>query len=79
MPKNKRTLTADQQYLDIVSTFAVDLLSMNSIDEIIWHAAKNVVAKLGFDDVVIYLFDDKKNTLVQAATYGNKNPKEYGY
>jgi len=77
MSKNNRTLTADQQYLDIVSTFAVDLLSMNSIDEIIWHAAKNVVAKLGFDDVVIYLFDDKKNTLVQAATFGNKNPKEY--
>lgn len=77
MHSKNRVTTVEQQYLDIVSTFAVDLLSMNSIDEIIWHAAKKVVSKLGFDDVVIYLFDEKKNKLIQAATFGNKNPKEY--
>lgn len=77
MHSNNSATTVEQQYLDVVSTFAVDLLSMNSIDEIIWHAAKNVVAKLGFDDVVIYLFDEKKSKLIQAATFGNKNPKEY--
>lgn len=74
---NKSTIAEKKQYLDIVSTFAVDLLSMNSIDEIIWHAAKKVVAQLGFEDVVIYLFDENKNKLIQAATFGNKNPKEY--
>ncbi|MBL4941860.1 MAG: bifunctional diguanylate cyclase/phosphodiesterase [Colwellia sp.] len=77
MQKKNRTTTTNQPYLDIVSTFAVDLLSMNSIDEIIWHAARNVVAKLGFEDVVIYLFDEQKNKLVQSATFGHKNPKEY--
>ncbi|RHW76668.1 EAL domain-containing protein [Colwellia sp. RSH04] len=69
-------LPTEQSYLNIVSSFAIDLLGMNTIDEIVWHAAKNVVAQLGFEDVVIYLFNDKRNTLIQAATYGNKNPFE---
>jgi len=73
--KNK-ILPNEQDYLNIVSSFAIDLLSMNTIDEIIWHAAKNVVAKLGFEDVVIYLYNDRKKKLIQAATYGNKNPCE---
>jgi len=77
MHSNNKTAAAEQKYLDIISTFAVDLLSMNSIDDIIWHAARNVVAKLGFDDVVIYLFDEEKQKLIQAAAFGNKNPKEY--
>lgn len=77
MYSSSREVSTDKQYLDVVTTFAVDLLSMNSTEEIIWHAARNVVAKLGFDDVVIYLFDEKKQKLVQAATFGNKNPKEY--
>lgn len=76
---NSKTLSVstEREHLNIVSEFAVDLLSMNSVKEIIWHAAKNTVAKLGFDDVVIYLYDDKKQRLVQAATYGNKNPCEH--
>jgi len=77
MGTNKNVISTQQKYLTIVSTFAVDLLSMNSVNEIVWHAAKNVVAQLGFDDVVIYLFDEKKQKLVQAATFGNKNPSEY--
>lgn len=77
MYSSSREVSINKQYLDVVTTFAVDLLSMNSTEDIIWHAARNVVAKLGFDDVVIYLFDEKKQKLVQAATFGNKNPKEY--
>jgi len=77
MGLNKNVLSTEQQYLAIVSAFAVDLLSMNSVKDIVWHAARNVVARLGFDDVVIYLFDEKKQMLIQTACYGNKNPSEY--
>jgi len=77
MGSNKNLVSTEQKYLTIVSSFAVDLLSMNSVNEIVWHAAKNVVAQLGFDDVVIYLFDEKKQKLIQRATFGNKNPREY--
>jgi len=77
MGLNKTLISKQQKYLTIVSTFAVDLLSMNSVNDIVWHAAKNVVAQLGFDDVVIYLFNEQKNKLIQAASYGNKNPCEY--
>jgi diguanylate cyclase (GGDEF)-like protein len=77
MAANKNVVSIEQKYLTIVSTFAVDLLSMNSVGEIVWHAAKNVVAQLGFDDVVIYIFDEKKQKLIQTATFGNKNLGEY--
>jgi len=77
MGSDKNLISIEQKYLTIVSTFAVDLLSMNSVGEIVWHAAQNVVAKLGFDDVVIYLFDEKKKKLIQTATFGNKNPSAY--
>ncbi|MCG9696780.1 GGDEF domain-containing protein [Shewanella sp. Isolate11] len=66
----------DAKYLDIVSTFAIEMLSLHEIDEILWHLARNVVAQLGFDDVVIYLLDESRDVLVQKASFGAKNPKD---
>ena len=39
--------------------------------------AKNVVAELGFIDVVIYEYDKKTKLLSQVAAHGNKSPAEY--
>jgi diguanylate cyclase (GGDEF)-like protein len=64
----------DQEYLTIVSEFAVNLLTMDSIDDILWHVTQDVIAQLGFVDAVIYLFDDKNKVLIQKATFGRKNP-----
>ena len=52
-------LKTEQQYLAIISEFAIDMLSIDSIDQVLWHTAKNVVSKLDFEDVVIYLFDKR--------------------
>lgn len=77
MPKEVVAQDQGRLYLSVISEFAVDLLKMNSVEQIVWHTAKNVVARLGFEDVVIYLFDPQTKRLVQKATYGEKNPSEY--
>ncbi|MDP2559663.1 EAL domain-containing protein [Psychrobium sp. 1_MG-2023] len=73
---NMSSSAIERHYLSVVSELAVDLVSMNRVEQILWHVAKNVVAELGFDDVVIYLFDPQTQVLNQVAAYGNKNPHE---
>ncbi|WP_394229882.1 EAL domain-containing protein [Shewanella colwelliana] len=66
----------EAKYLKIVSEFAIDMLSLNGVDNILWHLARNVVSQLGFDDVVIYLVDEQRQCLIQTASFGAKNPKD---
>jgi len=70
-------LKSENNYLTIVSQFATDLIAINTVDEILWHVARKVVAQLGFDDVVIYLLDQERGVLCQKAAFGNKNPEAY--
>lgn len=56
---------------------AITMLACASTDEVLWHLARNVVAKMGFDDVVIYMLDTERQSLTQRAAFGNKNPSEY--
>ena len=61
----------------MVSHFAIEMLSLTSEKEVVWYLARDVVAQMGFVDAVIYLYDESRKVLVQAAAYGNKNPIEY--
>ncbi|WP_448565745.1 EAL domain-containing protein [Thalassotalea ganghwensis] len=70
-------LETENNYLSIVSEFATDLLKLSTVDDVVWHTAHNVIAKFGFVDIVIYLLDEKRKILTQAAAFGNKNPSEY--
>ncbi|MCG9756679.1 EAL domain-containing protein [Shewanella insulae] len=74
MPAKVPLQDVDAKYLKIISEFAIDMLSLSGVDEILWHLAKNVVSQLGFDDVVVYLLDPERNILMQKATFGAKNP-----
>ena len=65
------------KYLDVINSFALELFSKNTVDEIVWSVAKQAVAKLGYTDCVIYLFDEKGKYLIQKAAHGNKNPKDH--
>lgn len=71
-----KSLEIERQHLAIVSQFAVEILSLNDSEDLIWHLAKNVVARLGFEDVVIYLLNSD-NALEQKAAFGNKSPEAY--
>jgi ligand-binding sensor domain-containing protein/putative methionine-R-sulfoxide reductase with GAF domain len=58
-----------------VQYFANSRYAENSVDEIIWDLARNVISRLNFEDCVVYLLDASDNMLIQKAAYGLKNPQ----
>lgn len=70
----KRNRASEAQMLRTLNTFAVDLMSIPSVEDLFWYVAQNVVGKLGFIDCVIYRADKGQNELTQAAAWGEKNP-----
>lgn len=63
--------------LEIINDFIIELTSKVDIEDIVWCIAKKVIARLGFVDCVIYLYDIEENVLVQKAAHGPKNPIEF--
>lgn len=59
-------------YLEVVSTFAALLLEAKTESDIVWSVAKHAVAKLGYEDCVVYIRTG--DTLYQRAAHGPKNP-----
>ncbi len=62
-----------QEELQALNTFAISLLQQSTVDDFLWTAARSIGELLGFEDCVIYLLEG--GNLVQAATYGTKNPR----
>lgn len=60
--------------LRTLNTFAVDVMSIRSVEDLFWYVAQNVVGQLGFVDCVIYEADMQQTTLMQVAAWGEKNP-----
>lgn len=56
--------------------FSTSLLLKNDVDEILWDVTKNLISRLGFEDCVIYMWNDEKTELVQRAGFGLKDSKE---
>lgn len=61
----------DFNMLTIVSRYAERLPAIESEPEVIWLLASEVIAKLNFDDVVVYLLEN--GVLVQKAAHGGKS------
>ena len=72
--KEITSLRTSSRYLEVINSFAAELLKTKTIDEIVWTVAKHAIAKLGFIDCVVYLFDDDNEYLLQRAAHGPKNP-----
>lgn len=70
---NKELLKRDR-YLEVINKFAMHLLKCQTEEDIVWCIAKNAIAAMGFEDCVVYLFDEKHEFLVQRAAHGPKNP-----
>ncbi len=60
--------------LRTLNTFAVDVMSIRSVEDLFWYVAQNVVGQLGFVDCVIYEADEAEKMLTQVAAWGEKNP-----
>jgi len=60
--------------LRTLNAFAVDLMTIPTVEDLFWYVAQNVVGPLGFSDCVIYEANDQQTELVQVAALGEKNP-----
>jgi signal transduction histidine kinase len=60
--------------LRTLNSFAVDLISIPTVEDLFWYVAQNVVGRLKFVDCVIYQANDAQSELVQVAAWGEKNP-----
>jgi len=72
--QKKKKANEIQQMIDY---FANSGYEHSSVDDILWDISRNCVARLGFEDCVIYLADEQRNVLVQKAAYGPKSPKAF--
>ncbi len=66
-----------ESYLRILNQFALSLIDINNVDDLVWHVAVEVVGKLDFVDCVIYLADLERDVLVQSAAIGEKSPEKH--
>lgn len=67
-------LEARQRDLSVLNEFAISLMGIFNVDDLFWHVAREVAAKLDFPDCVIYRHEIAKGHLVQVAASGPKNP-----
>ncbi|KYP14463.1 two-component regulator propeller domain-containing protein [Flavihumibacter sp. CACIAM 22H1] len=58
----------------ILNQFATSLYGKTSIDDIFWDVANNCILLLGFEDCVIYLYNQEKKVMIQRAAAGPKSP-----
>lgn len=70
---------AEQEELEaqlVINYFASQIHSRFKTDDLLWDLAKNLIGKMGFEDCMIYLWNDDKTVLVQKAGYGSKGSME---
>jgi len=56
----------------VINFFAAAMATHYSLSELLWDMARNLIGKLGFEDCMIYLWNDDKTMLLQKAGYGIK-------
>jgi tetratricopeptide (TPR) repeat protein len=65
--KKEPELEKKTRYLNVINAFAEGFLKTNTVDEIVWMVARQAIGKLGYEDCVVYLFDENKEFLIQKA------------
>ncbi len=60
----------------IVNYFSSSLIDKNTVDDVLWDVAKNLIGRLGFEDCMIYLWNSNKTKMEQRAGYGPKGSIE---
>jgi LytS/YehU family sensor histidine kinase len=68
--RKKRLEEAETEKAILMLTSSMN--SQTNLEDILWDVTSNCIAKLKFEDCVIYLFDDSKKYLHQKAAWGPK-------
>lgn len=76
LASRNQELRKKRDFLDGINHFVTKLLEEETIEEIAWEIAENVIDKFGFQDCVIYVLNKSKNCLEQIAAYGPGKVKD---
>ena len=68
-------LSWENARLKVLNDFAIRMIAVTTEQDLAWHAVREVVGPLGFEDCVIYYHDPVQNVLHQVAALGPKSPK----
>lgn len=56
----------------VINYFATSMSLQQNVDDLLWDVARKCIAKLDFEDCVIYLKDETRPVLLQKAAWGPK-------
>lgn len=56
----------------VIGFFGATIHQHDNADELLWDVSKNLIGKLGFEDCMIYMWNEDKTVLLQKAGYGIK-------
>lgn len=74
MEKLKNTaLQYELEMEQVVNYFNRSLIDKPGVEEALWSVAQQCIARLGWEDCVIYLLDEARGILVQTAAWGQKS------
>lgn len=68
-------LRNNQKFLSAINGFVTKLLDDETLNEIAWEIAENVIDQFDFEDCVIYVLNEPSGVLEQLAAYGAKTEK----
>jgi len=68
--------TKDLSRSDLINEFAIKMVSVINAKDLAWFVSREIVGSLGYEDCVIYFFDETMGFLEQVAATGIKNPVE---
>lgn len=63
------------RHLAIINDFVLHIMKLTTVEEVVWGIARQVIARMDFEDCVVYLYDKENDLLIQKAAHGPKNPK----
>ncbi len=69
--ERKSTLTTDE-IQSIIDSFSTLIEEQQNLNDLVWAVVDHVNLELNYEDCVIYLYDEKKESLIQMAAFGAK-------
>lgn len=73
---NASQLKSKLEMEQIINYFSNSLIDKNTIDEVLWDVARNLIGRLGFVDCMMYLWNEDKTRMIQKSGFGPKGSKE---
>ncbi len=71
--KTPRHEALRHEALALLKSFTTDIVGILDTEELLWAVAEKTISKLGWQDCVIYIKDEKQNLLLQKAAFGPKS------